>query len=117
MIKIEAPGRINLIGEHIDYNGGYVLPGCINKRIKVSIFKHNKKYNSVHSKTLNEKFNFFIDEINKSSIHWHNYILGTVDYFLKKGFKISPFNLEISSNLPIGAGISSSSAQIGRAHV
>ena len=43
MIKIEAPGRINLIGEHIDYNGGYVLPGCIDKKIKVSIFEHNKE--------------------------------------------------------------------------
>jgi len=44
LIKIEAPGRINIIGEHIDYNGGYVLPGCIDKRIKVYIFKHNKKH-------------------------------------------------------------------------
>jgi len=112
LITVEAPGRINLIGEHIDYNGGYVLPGCIDKRIKVSIFKHNKKYCSVHSKTLNEKFNFYANETNKSSVHWQNYILGTVDYFNKKGFNISPFHLEISSNLPIGAGISSSSALI-----
>jgi galactokinase len=112
LITVEAPGRINLIGEHIDYNGGYVLPGCIDKRIKVSIFEHNKKYCSVHSKTLNEKFNFYANKTNKSSVHWQNYILGTVDYFNKKGLSISPFHLEISSNLPIGAGISSSSALI-----
>tara|TARA_B100001989_G_C24527223_1_gene459389 strand:+ start:510 stop:1610 length:1101 start_codon:yes stop_codon:yes gene_type:complete len=112
LITVEAPGRINLIGEHIDYNGGYVLPGCINKRIKVSIFKHNKKHCSVHSKTLNEKFNFHTNEINKSPFHWQNYILGTIDYFKQKGFNISPFHLEISSNLPIGAGLSSSSALI-----
>ncbi len=112
MIKIVAPGRINLIGEHVDYNGGYVLPGCINKGIKVSIIKHNEKHCSVNSKTLHEKFNFYSNKINKSSIHWQNYILGTVDYIKQKGFKISPFHLEISSNLPIGAGISSSSALI-----
>ena len=91
MIKIEAPGRINLIGEHIDYNGGYVLPGCIDKRIKVSIFKHNQKHCSVHSKTLNKSFNFYANETNKSSVHWQNYILGTVDYFKKKGFIYHPF--------------------------
>ena len=79
------------------------------RELKFLYFEHNKKYCSVHSKTLNKSLNFYANETNKSSIHSARYyILGTVDYFKKKGFSISSFHLEISSNLPIGAEPSSS---------
>ena len=103
---------INLIGEHTDYNGGYVLPGTINKAINFEIFKVKKVYCEVKSAKINKSLIFEINNIKKSKTHWHNYILGTIDYFLIKKNKITPFKCSIKSNLPIGSGISSSSALI-----
>ena len=112
IIKVKSPGRINLIGEHTDYNGGYVLPGAINKAIKFEIYKVNKVHCEVKSAKIKKSLIFDINKIKKSETHWHNYIIGTIDYFLSKKNKITPFNCSIKSNLPIGSGISSSSALI-----
>ena len=112
IIKVKSPGRINLIGEHTDYNGGYVLPGAINKAIKFEIYKVNKVHCEVKSAKIKKSLIFDINKIKKSETHWHNYIIGTIDYFLSKKNKITSFNCSIKSNLPIGSGISSSSALI-----
>ena len=106
-IKVESPGRINLIGEHVDYNGGSVLPGAIDKKVEfiVENIPGNKCF--IESKTINKKFEFDFSSLEKSSEHWQNYILGTVNNLInKKNQRISAFSCEINSSLPIGAGIS-----------
>ena len=112
IIKVESPGRINLIGEHTDYNGGHVLPGAIDKKIIFEIYKIENNDCEVKSDSIEESLLFNINEIKKSNTHWHNYILGTIDFFKKKENNITSFKCSIKSNLPIGAGISSSSALI-----
>ena len=112
-IKVESPGRINLIGEHVDYNGGSVLPGAIDKKVEFTVenIPGNKCF--IESKTINKKFEFDFSSLEKSAEHWQNYILGTVNNLInKKNQRISAFSCEINSSLPIGAGISSSSALI-----
>ena len=112
-VKVESPGRINLIGEHVDYNGGSVLPGAIDKKVEFII--ENVKGNTcfIDSKTINKKFEFELSSLEKSNQHWQNYILGTINNIInKRNLKISAFSCKINSSLPIGAGISSSSALI-----
>lgn len=112
IVKVKSPGRVNLIGEHTDYNGGYVLPGTINKAINFKIFKIKKSKCEVKSESINKTLIFDLNDFKKSKTHWNNYILGTIDFFLNEGNKITPFKCLIKSNLPIGSGISSSSALI-----
>ena len=80
---IKSPGRINLIGEHVDYNGGHVLPAAINRKITFHFKKINSPICSVHS--INEgKFSIDLRQsINISEIQWENYILGVLDGLIK----------------------------------
>lgn len=108
---IKSPGRINLIGEHVDYNGGHVLPAAINRKITFHFKKINSPICSVHS--INEgKFSIDLRQsINISEIQWENYILGVLDGLIKvRKHSIEGFECSISSDLPEGAGISSSAA-------
>ena len=112
-IKVESPGRINLIGEHVDYNGGSVLPGAIDKKVEFLIENIEGNKCIIESKTINRKFEFGFSNLKKSNEHWQNYIIGTVNNLInKKKQTISSFKCVIKSSLPIGAGISSSSALI-----
>ena len=110
-IIVKSPGRINLIGEHIDYNGGHVLPAAID--IKVTML-FRKKDNSL-CRVYSEDQGAFTFDINKSlrisDTHWENYVLGVVDGIVKaRQGKLCGFDCVISSELPMGAGISSSAA-------
>ena len=110
-IIVHAPGRINLIGEHIDYNGGYVLPAAIDLKIK---FRFKKKQNSICTVTSESQgsFEFNINEkLKTKENHWGNYVLGVVAGIrdLHPG-KLQGFDCEFKSELPIGSGISSSAA-------
>ena len=114
-ILVESPGRINLIGEHIDYNGGNVLPASIDKKIFVYFKKNLKnstcKVTSIH---YNESITFELNKENKKiNSDWKNYINGVV-YYLKRsrGSQLGGFECVIDSNLPVGSGISSSSALV-----
>ena len=112
-VVVLSPGRINLIGEHVDYNGGAVLPGAIDKKIEFIIENIPGKKCFIESKTINKKFEFELTSIEKTKYQWQNYILGTVNNIInKRNLKISAFSCIINSSLPIGAGISSSSALI-----
>ena len=110
-IIVKSPGRINLIGEHIDYNGGYVLPSAINLKVTLKL---NKTENTICSVTSEDTgtINFdILKSFSISSIQWENYVLGVVDGLRKKcPDKIGGFDCKITSDLPIGAGISSSAA-------
>ena len=112
-IIVEASGRINLIGEHVDYNGGFVLPASIDKKIIIEIHSVSGEECNIESKTLDKGFKINLKKIYKSKIQWQNYIIGILyNLIVLKKLKIEAFNCKIESNLPIGAGISSSSALI-----
>jgi len=112
-IIVEASGRINLIGEHVDYNGGSVLPASIDKKIIIEFHSVSGEECNIESKTLDKRFKINLNKISKSKIQWQNYIIGVLyNLITLKKLKIEAFNCKIESNLPIGAGISSSSALI-----
>ena len=110
-IKVTSPGRVNLIGEHTDYNGGYVLPCALNLSINL-YFEINNKQSYVRS-DLGYSMIFNInDPYKKSSIHWENYVFGVIEELKKIKSDLNNFSCNIKSSLPSGAGISSSSALV-----
>ncbi|QLE03026.1 galactokinase [Galbibacter sp. BG1] len=110
-VVIEAPGRINLIGEHIDYNGGHVLPAAIDKKIKLSFRKNNSSICTIYSKNYDTSFSFRLDEVKPSDEEWQNYILGVVHFIEElKPNSVKGFECIIESMLPMGSGLSSSAA-------
>lgn len=108
-IIIRSPGRVNIIGEHLDYNEGFVLPAAIDKAIYVAVSKRQDDSIHLHSVDYNENFEVSLSEI-KPTETWSTYILGVVDQLIKKGYKISGFNLVLDGDVPVGAGLSSSAA-------
>ena len=110
-LVVAAPGRINLIGEHTDYNMGFVFPAAIDKRIEFRIRRNdNPSECNVYSVDFDNLLSFGLDAVKPSDEEWENYILGVVYEIQKLGHVLSGFDCELSSNLPIGAGISSSAA-------
>ena len=110
-IEVESPGRINLIGEHIDYNGGFVLPAAIDKVIHFKFKKRKDNLIRVQSMEFDNPLKIEINKLNKSPISWHNYIIGVLYYInLLCPDQIQGFDCIFKSNLPVGSGISSSAA-------
>ncbi|MCV9933166.1 galactokinase [Flavobacterium sp. LS1R47] len=106
-----SPGRINIIGEHIDYNDGYVLPAAIDKIICFALEKNHSKKSKIYAIDINDEFEFDLTkEIQLSHIVWTNYILGVVKQLQDNGFTLEGFNCVFSSNIPVGSGLSSSAA-------
>ncbi|HVX49367.1 MAG TPA: galactokinase family protein, partial [Chitinophagaceae bacterium] len=104
-----SPGRINLIGEHVDYNDGFVMPGAIDKGIFFAASVNNSNRVCVLSADMNEELDIALDEIHVMS-GWKNYILGVIDQLLKANYSIRGFNIVFGGFLPVGAGLSSSAA-------
>jgi len=108
---IASPGRINLIGEHVDYNSGFVLPAAIDKYMYVAVSQRNDSQIALHATDLNQNFQTNLDAaLQRSNLDWPNYVLGVIDELRKDGHVISGFNMLITGNIPIGAGVSSSAA-------
>ncbi|MCD0475535.1 galactokinase [Flavobacterium sp. EDS] len=108
---ILSPGRINIIGEHIDYNDGYVLPAAIDKIICFALEKNNSQKSKIYAIDLNDELELDLTkEIQLSDIVWTNYILGVVKQLQDNGFSLEGFNCVFSSNIPVGSGLSSSAA-------
>jgi len=106
-----SPGRINIIGEHVDYNDGFVLPAAINKYICFAVSKNTTSECTVVAKDLNEAYKFDLnDDLKPIDKMWVNYILGVLHQLKEKGTKISGVNIVFSSTIPMGAGLSSSAA-------
>ena len=106
-----SPGRINIIGEHIDYNDGYVLPAAIDKIICFAFEKSNSKKSKIIAIDLNEEFEIDLtEEISLSDVVWTNYIRGVIKQLQDNGFSFEGFNCVFSSNIPVGSGLSSSAA-------
>lgn len=109
-VVVRSPGRINIIGEHTDYNEGFVLPAAIDKAIYFAISKRVDNEIHLYADDFKETFIVDINDIKKTSTLWANYIVGVVNELQKAGKIIAGFNAVITSDLPIGAGISSSAA-------
>lgn len=106
-----SPGRINIIGEHIDYNDGYVLPAAIDKIICFAFEKNNSNQSRIIAIDLNDEFEIDLeDPIEVTDNVWTNYIRGVVNQLKIKGFELEGFNCVFSSNIPVGSGLSSSAA-------
>ncbi|HEY1196326.1 galactokinase [Flavobacterium sp.] len=106
-----SPGRINIIGEHVDYNDGYVLPAAIDKVICFAFEKNNTNTSKIIAIDLNEEFEIDLtQEVKLSDVVWTNYIRGVIKQLQDNGFTFEGFNCVFSSNIPVGSGLSSSAA-------
>ena len=106
-----APGRVNLIGEHTDYNEGFVLPIAVNRRTVVAAAYNGEDRIRVHSLSLNESAEFALaDDKEESQQHWVSYVKGVAAVLAERGVPVRGANLAIASDVPIGSGMSSSAA-------
>ena len=105
-----SAGRINLIGEHTDYNGGYVFPGAIDKGIMAEIALNGTEKVKVYSLDYDEYVEFGLKEEDKPSQAWACYIFGVCRETVKRGGKVAGFNAVFAGDVPLGAGLSSSAA-------
>lgn len=105
-----APGRINIIGEHTDYNQGLVLPAAIDKGISFAIALNDEQMIRLHALDLDESYVQPSTSIAVSAVGWANYLLGVVAVLQKKGHTIPGFDCVFGGNIPVGAGLSSSAA-------
>lgn len=109
-LVVRSPGRVNIIGEHTDYNEGFVLPAAIDKAAFVAIGRRADNEIHLYAEELGERFQSSLSTLAPSNKGWPNYILGVADQFLKAGKQLGGFNLVLSGDVPIGAGLSSSAA-------
>jgi len=107
-----SPGRINLIGEHIDYNDGYVMPAAIDKGIYFSIAENQTDTIHFYAIDFDEHFSISIQDI-KINSGWRNYVLSVVNEFYLLGISLRGFNCVFGGDIPQGAGMSSSAALEG----
>lgn len=109
-LLVRSPGRINIIGEHTDYNDGFVLPAAIKQSAYVAVSARNDDNIQLYSSDFDQSFNCTVSTMAPTKLGWPNYILGVADQLVKKGFKIKGFNLVLHGEVPIGAGLSSSAS-------
>lgn len=107
---VAAPGRVNLIGEHTDYNEGFVLPGAVDKRMYVAISANTSGLITIYANHYNESFAFSPQEAIGPQNGWMNYLLGVTHHIKDKGKTIGGANVLIDGDVPVGAGMSSSAA-------
>ena len=105
-----SPGRVNLIGEHTDYNGGFVFPGAIDKGIYAGIRLNGTDKVRAYSIDYNGYAEFGLNEEDKPKEAWANYIFGVCREIQKRGYKIGGFDTAFYGDVPLGAGMSSSAA-------
>jgi len=105
-----SPGRINLIGEHTDYNGGFVFPGAVDKGIVAEIRPNGTKKVLAYSIDLKDRVEFGLEESDCPKASWAKYIFGVCREMIKRGVKVEGFNTAFAGDVPLGAGMSSSAA-------
>jgi len=111
-LLIQSPGRINLIGEHVDYNLGFVLPGAIDKHFVFAVAPSTSDHNRIYAHDFQKLSEFSPDELTQGA-QWFNYFMGVVDGFRKQGKKVDPVDCVFGGTIPPGAGLSSSAALCG----
>lgn len=110
MVIVRSPGRINLIGEHTDYNEGFVLPSAIDRAIYLAVAPVNGFEVSLTSLDFKDDFSFDSRKPVVSGKHWANYLVGIVDQLDKAGYTVNGFDCVYAGDIPIGSGMSSSAA-------
>lgn len=107
---VRSPGRVNIIGEHTDYNEGFVLPAAIDKAVYVGVSKREDAEIHLYAVDFKETYTSSLTTLAPTEKGWPNYILGVVDQLQKAGLVLSGFNLVVDGDVPLGAGLSSSAA-------
>lgn len=110
MIAALSPGRINLIGEHTDYNDGFVLPAAIDKAIEVAVSKRDDTLIRLYAVEFNDMHEVRLADMAPHEKIWPNYILGVAAQLVKRGYTIGGFDMALHGDIPVGAGLSSSAA-------
>lgn len=105
-----SAGRVNLIGEHTDYNGGYVFPGAIDKGIMAQIKLNGTDKVNLYSVDYDEQTSFGLNEEDKPEQQWARYVFGVCRETIKRGGKVAGFDAVFAGDVPLGAGLSSSAA-------
>lgn len=105
-----SPGRINLIGEHTDYNGGFVFPGAIDKGMIAEIKPNGTNIVKAYSIDLKDYVEFGLNEEDAPRASWARYIFGVCREMIKRGVEVKGFNTAFAGDVPLGAGMSSSAA-------
>jgi galactokinase len=105
-----SPGRINLIGEHTDYNNGFVLPASVDKAVYFVIAPREDDQVILYAADLDQTYSFSLDDLSKPEKSWPHYQIGIVEQIQKKDLRIGGFQAAFGGNVPVGAGLSSSAA-------
>ena len=109
--SFRAPGRVNLIGEHTDYNDGFVMPAAIGFSTTVTVTPRADRTVSVFSTNFSERIDFDLDDRNlKPGHHWSDYVRGVAVALELAGHRLNGANLTVKGDVPIGSGLSSSAA-------
>lgn len=111
-VIIISPGRVNLIGEHTDYNDGFVLPAAIDKHVVLALAPNGTRECRVHAVAFDQTETFSVENAHRRE-GWINYVMGVVYYLNQQGYPVGGFDAVMDSNLPVGAGLSSSAAVEG----
>jgi galactokinase len=108
---VRSPGRVNLIGEHTDYNDGFVFPVAINRAVWVAAAPRADRRAVVHTLDLDDVADFGLEPVEREEVgHWSNYVRGVAALLQEKGHAIPGLHAVLTSDVPIGAGLSSSAA-------
>ncbi|MHC4179317.1 MAG: galactokinase, partial [Planctomycetota bacterium] len=107
---VRSPGRVNLIGEHTDYNDGFVLPLAIDRAIWIALRAHDKHRVVVHSIDYDQSGEFALDGLSAGEAGWMEYLKGTAWSLQEAGFELAGWEGVVAGDVPVGAGLSSSAA-------
>jgi galactokinase len=111
VVVVRSPGRVNLIGEHTDYNDGFVLPVAINRAVWVAAAPRAERRAVIHTLDLDDVADFGLEPVTRQEVgHWSNYARGVAALLQEKGYAIPGLSATLASDVPIGAGLSSSAA-------
>ncbi len=105
-----APGRINLIGEHTDYQEGFVFPAAVQQGIWVGIQRNGLSVCRLYSMDFAQEFSFELDFISPKNGHWATYVMGMCALMKQSGYEVAGFDMVIGGTIPVGSGLSSSAA-------
>jgi galactokinase len=110
-IIVRAPGRVNLIGEHTDYNDGYVLPMAINRDVLFAVRARADREVELHSLNFHARARFSLDRLEPDPAQpWSNYVRGVAQQLLREGLALTGMEGVVEGNVPIASGLSSSAA-------
>ncbi len=112
-MTVHSPGRINLIGEHVDYSGGLVMPASIDKAIRFEVTEHPGRELALTALDLSENHTLSLPVTGRTGTRWVDYLAGIVDQFQQLGHEVPGLKIEFGGDIPQGAGMSSSAALEG----